>query len=49
DAVDFSTRVASIVSSSIGVAVDAPLEPEIEVQDDAEDMDAEESTDKDEV
>merc|ERR1719324_1395647 len=34
DAVDFSTRVASIVSSSIGVAVDAPLEPEIEVQDD---------------
>lgn len=45
DAVDFSSRVTSIVSESLGVAADAELVPEIEVEDDV----AEEDEDEDEA
>jgi len=56
DAQDFSARIGRIVSSGIGVELDAELAPEVEVEDDVveedeeeEDVDEDEAEDKEEL
>jgi len=48
DAVDFSSRVTSIVTQSLGVAVDAELVPEIEVEEDVAEEEEEETEEEEE-
>merc|ERR1712086_673896 len=47
DAQDFSERVSRMVIAGLGVAADAELAPELEVASDAEEEDAEDSSDED--